>query len=1042
MAAVKLPDELVEAAREGRLVLFLGAGASLGASDDQGKKMPDANGLRDAIVQKFLLPRHSSLSLRPAYDLACSRRSVRDLQKFMHDTLDGFQPTPEHLLVPTIPWAGIATTNYDLLVERAFKASGGGGRLSVHARDGEATLDTIPSSSTIYLKLHGCINDYENITAPLITSTEQIIEHQNHRGNLFKTFLEWGQSYSVAVVGYGMDDGDMRQLFHTLINERDGRPRHFLVRPGWDDYLADYWKERRFEPVEGDFASFVTALHGAVPTGLADLGALARQERQTSITKFIAHFGVRESDDLVAALETTFEHVVPGQSYTGNARAFYEGVNQGWYPVEHGLDVQRTVTRQALRRWVIPAREGKSPKFCLIKGHAGSGKSTSLRRIAWEAALTYERFVLYLRPGAKINVDVLEEMARLTSLPIFLFVDEAGEHASDIRFILQKGGVKSWPITIIAAERLNEWNAVEVEEDIIPHEELQIEYLSVAEIEELVLLLEEHKSLGELAKISIDERVRRLRDVAGRQLLVALHEATRGGNFEDILESEFDGIPSAEARALYLDICALHRLGPPVRAGLISRLHGISFHEFGERFFKPLEQVVITAERKYGGDFHYQARHNYIAQIVFERAARTPAHKQEILLRIIDKLNTDYSYDQIVLRQLISGRTIAEMLPDRIMGEAIYDAAERNVGRTTLVLHQRALYEMRMSGDQAGLERAEQLVKEALELEPRSPVLRHTLAELAFKRSTLARSPEEAAVFRSEAVSIARKLAADGRTSHPHHTLAKVALANLDQALDEENLKPSNLATQAVSNAIQEAENVLRTGLSRFPNEPYLLTAEASLAIKLRHADRALVALERAFELNPKAELSASKLSLLYLARGDESKAAQTLRRALDVNPGSKVLNLRYARVLALQNPELEWQSPETLLHYLKRGLSHGSANVDSQFWYARQLALDGQDAESRAVFDKIVRAKHPARLSRDPAIVFEAKTEPKIFTGQVSVLEPDFGFIYQTTPSLTVFFRRLGPLLEPGLNIGTRVRYKLTFNHRGPLAYDVEWMN
>ncbi len=200
-----LPSEFVSAAREGRLVLFLGAGASQGATNGL-REIPDGTELAQLIVNRFLLPSHEGLNLKEAYDLACSRRSVRELQRFLHDTLIDYQPTAAHLLIPHIPWAGIATTNYDLIVERAYDAAGRGPDLVVSARDGARPLDAVPREKTIYLKLHGCVTEYENVDTPLITSTEQIIDHKNGRSNLFKTFLEWGQNHPMAIVGYGMND--------------------------------------------------------------------------------------------------------------------------------------------------------------------------------------------------------------------------------------------------------------------------------------------------------------------------------------------------------------------------------------------------------------------------------------------------------------------------------------------------------------------------------------------------------------------------------------------------------------------------------------------------------------------------------------------------------------------------------------------------------------------------------------------------------------------------------------------------------------------
>src|SRR5690606_16942177 len=101
----------------------------------------------------------------------------------------------------------------------------------------------------------------------------------------------------------------------------------------------------------------------------------------------------------------------------------------------------------------------------------------------------------------------------------------------------------------------------------------------------------------------------RLMGANDRQLLVALHELTSGKPLREIVFSEFRNILPPAAQTLYLDICTLHRLGVVVRAGLISRLSGIRFETFKERFFLPLERVVSVLHDWQSRDFVYKARH-------------------------------------------------------------------------------------------------------------------------------------------------------------------------------------------------------------------------------------------------------------------------------------------------------------------------------------------------------------------------------------------------------------------------------------------------
>lgn len=173
------------------------------------------------------------------------------------------------------------------------------------------------------------------------------------------------------------------------------------------------------------------------------------------------------------------------------------------------------------------------------------------------------------------------------------------------------------PVTFVCAVRTNEWNTAQGALGLSPDEEYSLGNLSLREAQALCELLGAHKCLGELEHLSQEEQVKRLVEVHDRQLLVSLHEATAGKGLRAIIRDEYTHLLPAQAQILYLDICSLHRLGVPVRAGLVSRLTGIRFEDFQSRFLKPLERVVAVQSDWHSRDFVYKARHRDIAQILF-----------------------------------------------------------------------------------------------------------------------------------------------------------------------------------------------------------------------------------------------------------------------------------------------------------------------------------------------------------------------------------------------------------------------------------------
>ena len=90
-----------------------------------------------------------------------------------------------------------------------------------------------------------------------------------------------------------------------------------------------------------------------------------------------------------------------------------------------------------------------------------------------------------------------------------------------------------------------------------------LKYLSEREIQSLISLLEQHHALGVLEHCSSEERTWAFVERAGKQLLVALHEATLGMPFEEIIVDEFNSIIPLQAQQIYLTICV--RLSPVFR---------------------------------------------------------------------------------------------------------------------------------------------------------------------------------------------------------------------------------------------------------------------------------------------------------------------------------------------------------------------------------------------------------------------------------------------------------------------------------------------
>jgi tetratricopeptide (TPR) repeat protein len=343
--------------------------------------------------------------------------------------------------------------------------------------------------------------------------------------------------------------------------------------------------------------------------------------------------------------------------------------------------------------------------------------------------------------------------------------------------------------------------------------------------------------------------------------LVALLEATHGVALHELIANEYKSIPSDKAKLLYLDICSLHRFGPPVRAGLVSRIHALSFEDFQKEFFKPLQEIVVLREDKRSGDYVYEARHPYIADAVYEAVLKTEEQRFDNVVRILNKLNPSYSYDLEVIGKLVKADTLQKMLSDQAKVRQVFDVAEAAFGGRTVIYHQRGIFEMHVAVNNGGLNVAEQLLEKALSIESHNPAIKHSLAELDLKRSRLSHDPLERQAWRRRAVDLATSLVKKGNSPYPHHTLLKAAIDDVKDSLAQAEKEQTEVANLKLGDSIANAEAVLRSGHQAFPNEALLLAEEGELSKVLSEADRAEAAFEKAFEANSRSTLIAKRLA-------------------------------------------------------------------------------------------------------------------------------------------------------------------------------------
>jgi hypothetical protein len=117
MQESKIPKALLDKIKEGKVILFLGAGAAFDSKHPKNEKPPTGNQLANLISEKFLGPNYVDRDLQYVSELAISETDLFTVQKFVSDIFKQFKPGEHHLRIPLYKWHSIYTNNYDLLIE-------------------------------------------------------------------------------------------------------------------------------------------------------------------------------------------------------------------------------------------------------------------------------------------------------------------------------------------------------------------------------------------------------------------------------------------------------------------------------------------------------------------------------------------------------------------------------------------------------------------------------------------------------------------------------------------------------------------------------------------------------------------------------------------------------------------------------------------------------------------------------------------------------------------------------------------------------------
>ena len=402
---VQLPHLLIEAVKEKRAVLVFGAGASMEALREDGSEPPDGDKMRDLLAKKFLGTKNERRDLMTVAEMAIANGAGETLVfEEIAKMVSGFSPSEAHKSVAGFSWRGMATTNYDTLIESGFSKVSDRKQVCVpFVKDAEPYDDRLEAqlNPVALLKLHGCVNHRLDREIPLVLSHKHYHRVRDNRAKLLQRLQHWAESSVLIFIGYKLADTHIRDLIYDIDPGR--RPQWYIVAPSSDVHDRNFWASNNVDIVAAKFGQFMQSLEQKIDPLFRALSNVSNASDQPYQKHFRSE--AAGSDNFRRSLKHDLEYVYSGTAFDEvEPKKFYSGYDHGWCGIVRKYDFKRKVGERLMYA-ALENVETKSTQFLLLLGSAGAGKTIALRRAAYDAATGLDELVFWLKDGGVPRVE-------------------------------------------------------------------------------------------------------------------------------------------------------------------------------------------------------------------------------------------------------------------------------------------------------------------------------------------------------------------------------------------------------------------------------------------------------------------------------------------------------------------------------------------------------------------------------------------------------------------------------------------------------------
>ena len=631
---------------EGRAALFLGNGASCAAG------IPSTPTLINMIKDRFpRMDQHLSDFMDVCQDVIDAPPYDRtQLDDFLKQKLTAVQPCPGHRTLADCVWAAMFTTNFDDLVEVAYRTHGNPIRELKPVYDHGQSFYVGNTRHQYLFKLMGSVQATEVETQMVLTRSDYRSALRRRHEHL-KILMDFVKRGSLLFVGYSFKDRIVFDLMDDLIvqNGIDHMPWSYAFYRNLDDLdekTEHNFQRRKIIPLQCDFEALMERIAHQTRRVTAPPPEPVPRVKLDQTYVNLSMSVLRQTHGIFTVLHADLLTAPPG-----NKDDFFMATNDKWSAFSMGWDFKRDIYENPSYLRCLSGREIEGcvrdhvqremtkrdvayNKVIVISGMPGSGKSMLLRRLGYDIATAGEGLVLVLNPARSEFdyrtiagfIDTVTEKHRLSldgdrrpaPMKTLILLDNAStniRHVGRLRDFLTSRGR---PALFVAVDRTADWEAAL---DVEPLEindndrwELGENLESGHERQRLIEHLADHDYIlrGTLTDRLMENRIKEL---YGNSFFATIYSYIHPSRkpLNEIIKDQYLKLQGASKLA-FTYVCCFYQFDLPINMELLVRALKCSYQEFiDDVFTRHAAKIIFEVPPDDNGNLLFRTHHRIIA---------------------------------------------------------------------------------------------------------------------------------------------------------------------------------------------------------------------------------------------------------------------------------------------------------------------------------------------------------------------------------------------------------------------------------------------